>query len=148
MIIADEGHKLRNKDTARTRRFLRYLAQHNARFFAWSGTLFGSSVKHAAHLSAFALREGSPFPLDPDVVDEWSAAIDPSDNPHRSARSSDCLRPQVSEIERALHVRIVESPGVVSTKEVRSMPRSSSTRELLPSRRASTKRSRTCGKPG
>ncbi len=118
VIIADEGHKLRNKDTTRTGRFLRYLAQHNARFFTWSGTLFGSSVKHGAHLSAFALREGSPFPLDPDVVDEWSAAIDPSDNPAPLGPLQRLLAATgEGEIERALHVRIVESPGVVSTKE-------------------------------
>jgi len=117
VIIADEGHKLRNKDTARTGRFLRYLAEHQTtRFFTWSGTLLGKSLHDAAHLAAFSLKEGSPLPLDPGVVDEWAAAVDPSDDPAPLGPLRKLLGNH-STIEDAIHVRIVQTPGVVSTKE-------------------------------
>ena len=117
VIIADEGHKLRNKDTARTGRFLRYLAQNpQTRLFTWSGTLLGKSLDDVAHLAAFALKEGSPLPLDPGVVDEWAAAVDPSDDPAPLGPLRRLLGSHGS-IESAMHARIIETPGVVSTKE-------------------------------
>lgn len=82
LIIADEVHKLRHKDTARTGRLLRYFAAHpNTRFCGWSGSILAKSIKDKAHLAALALRGGSPYPLNPATVDEWACAIDPSDHP-------------------------------------------------------------------
>ncbi len=82
LIIADEAHLLRNAGTARTKRFRRFFSGHpGTRFCCWSGTLTTKSVKDYAHLSALALKEGSPAPLHWPTVEEWAGAIDPSDFP-------------------------------------------------------------------
>jgi hypothetical protein len=80
LIVADEAHKLRHAQTATTARVLRrFVAHPDTRLCAWSGTLTSSSIKDYAHLAALCLREGSPLPLDPSVVNEWAEALDPSD---------------------------------------------------------------------
>lgn len=77
-IIADECDKLRHADTATTSRVLRYFAAHpETKFCGWSGSITDSSIKDYAHLAALALRERSPLPLDPEIVEEWSRALDP-----------------------------------------------------------------------
>lgn len=82
LIIADEGHKLRDRGTVTTGRVLRYWVSYpETRLVVWSGTFTSKSIKDYAHLAALSLKEGSPLPLDPDVVDEWSMALDPSDWP-------------------------------------------------------------------
>ncbi len=82
LIIADEAHMLRNAGTARTKRFKRYFSDRpDTRFCCWSGTLTTKSLKDYAHLSALALKEGSPTPLHWPTVEEWAGAIDPSDFP-------------------------------------------------------------------
>lgn len=78
LIIADEAHKLRDKGTATTSRVLRYFVDNpETRLCAWSGTLTAKSIRDYAHLSAIALGENSPLPLDPQIVEEWSLALDP-----------------------------------------------------------------------
>lgn len=116
LIIADEAHNLRDRKTARTGRLLRLFAkQPKTRLCFWSGTLLKKSIKDYAHLSALALRSGSPLPIDPEVVSEWAAAIDPSDwkaDPGALRVLSD----GVENVEQALHRRIVETYGVIATQ--------------------------------
>jgi hypothetical protein len=77
LIIADEAHRLRHRDAARTRRFLRYFRDHPAtKFVALSGTLAGRSIEDYAHLAALALGAGSPLPLDRWEARNWAAALD------------------------------------------------------------------------
>lgn len=76
-IIVDEAHNLRN-DTARRRRFLRYLKEApKTRVFAWSGTLTSRSLRDYTHLSHHALKAGSPTPEHYPTVEEWCGALDP-----------------------------------------------------------------------
>lgn len=64
VIVADEAHNLRHMDAARTKRVARYLTKHPGTRCVWmSGTLTSKSVKDYAHLSAWALKNGSPVPL-------------------------------------------------------------------------------------
>ena len=81
VILSDEVHRLRDSDTATTKRVLRYFRAHpDTRFAGWSGSLTAKSITDYSHLAALALRMGSPLPLDPAVVDDWAGAIDPTDN--------------------------------------------------------------------
>ena len=116
LIIADEGHKLRHKDTATTSRVMRYLGDHpTTRFCVWSGTLGGKSLKDFAHLAKHALREGSPVPIHYNAVEEWALAIDPSDWPApRGALAVFCNDGE--HIHKAFHRRLVDTRGVVATK--------------------------------
>jgi hypothetical protein len=78
LVIADEGHKLRNPGTATTGRALRYWMDHpGTRLVTMSGTFVGKSLTDCCHLSALALGLNSPLPLDPAVRDEWGLAVDP-----------------------------------------------------------------------
>lgn len=116
-IIADEAHKLRHADTATTSRVLRYFAAHpDTRFCGWTGSLTDSSVKDYAHLSAMALRHGSPLPLDPDVVEEWSKALDPVDWPAPMGALVSLCAPG-EHVHDGFRRRLRETPGVVSTSE-------------------------------
>jgi hypothetical protein len=77
-IIADEAHKLRDRKTATSGRVIRYMVKHpETRFLGWSGTIAKGSVVDFTHLSAFALRDGSPTPLDPNTAAAWATALDP-----------------------------------------------------------------------
>lgn len=116
LIIADEAHSLRYSTATRTRRLLRYFAAHpDTRLCCWSGTLTTKSVKDYAHLSALSLREASPLPLDPAVVEEWSLALDPLDVPAPAGALLDLCKPG-EPLQVAYYRRLVETRGVVATK--------------------------------
>jgi hypothetical protein len=116
LIIVDEAHKLKDRNTATTSRVLRYLAQFpDTRLCCWSGTLTSKSIKDYSHLAAFALKEGSPLPLDPATVDEWSAVLDPCDLPAKPGPLSALCEPYET-IQNAYYRRLVDTRGVIATK--------------------------------
>lgn len=122
VIIADEAHRVAAV-SSRTRRVLRFLTAKIAqrerdlregkpvmdravRFVAWSGTLESRSIRDTQHLAAHALGTGSPLPLDPEVANEWSAVIDPSNQPDRSS-------PTAKSLQRAFIGREIDSTTLV-----------------------------------
>ncbi|MEO9194312.1 MAG: DEAD/DEAH box helicase family protein [Polyangia bacterium] len=114
-ILADEVHCLKNREAIRTGRVLRYFAaQPNTRLCGWSGTITSKSVNDFSHLSAFALGEGSPLPLDPDEADCWAAALDPSDWPAPPGALAQFCAVGETPLQ-AVGRRIRETRGVVST---------------------------------
>lgn len=63
VIVADEAHNLRNLDSARTKRLVRYMKAHPETLFVpMSGTLTSKSIADYVHLSEWALKRGSPVP--------------------------------------------------------------------------------------
>lgn len=115
LIIADEGQKLRHRDTATTSRVLRYLTTHKAtRVCVWSGTLIGKSIKDVAHLLDKALHDQSPLPLDRGVVDQWATAIDPGVIQCPPGALLGFAEAGES-VHAALHRRVFETLGVVRT---------------------------------
>lgn len=115
LIIADEAQFLRNATAARTKRFNRYMRAHpETRFCCWSGTLTTKSIKDYAHLSEFALREGSPAPLHWPTVEEWSGAIDPSDWPTGIGALSALCDPG-EHVRDGYRRRLESTGGVVSS---------------------------------
>jgi hypothetical protein len=120
-IIADEVHKLRDRKTATTKRVMRYFDEYReTRFAGWSGSITSKSIADYAHLAALALKGGSPLPIDPETVDEWARAVDPSDNPADPGAlldgliASGCCKPGES-LYTGISRRILETRGVVST---------------------------------
>jgi hypothetical protein len=117
-IIADECDCIRNATAVRTRRVTRYFADHEeTRFCGWSGSLTDSSIRDYYHLSAMALKFGSPLPMNPEVVEDWAKAIDPAEflAPPGALKA---LMEGAETIHSAIHRRLTETPGVVtSTKK-------------------------------
>lgn len=117
-LIIDEAHNLKRREAARTRRFLRYMKAHpNVRVCAWSGTLTSKSIREYAHLSALALREGSPVPREWPVIEEWASALDVSDIPTPPGALEKLCEPG-EEVRTGYRRRLVETPGVVSSPDV------------------------------
>lgn len=116
LVIADEGHKLKNASTATTSRVLRYFAAHpETRLCVWSGTLVGKSLKDYAHLAACSLKMGSPVPLMPNVVEEWSLALDPIPDRAPGGVLYSLCGPD-EDVYGGFRRRLLETPGVVSAK--------------------------------
>lgn len=121
LIIADEAHNLRRafgaQKSSRARRVKRYFdEQENTRFCALSGTMTARSIKDYAHLSAWALGEGSPLPLHQPTVEEWASALDPlplvapGGHLKKLCAGGETLRD-------GFRRRLVQTPGIVATEE-------------------------------
>lgn len=132
LIVADEGHNLRNKPAARTKRFLRYMKAHpECRFVCLSGTITRKSLFDYGHLSELSLHKNSPLPEAYPILAEWAEAIDVSDEPRSPgalfqlcddeelaaipSAPSDHDVQQI--IRKAFRRRLIETPGVIATEE-------------------------------
>lgn len=125
LIVADEAHALARSDSARGRRFFRFLREHpECRVVLLSGTITQRSLlDHAALLEA-ALRDRSPLPFNRPILEQWASVIDPDGEPDERALSA--VAPLVAafgvggedaadEARRAYHRRLISTPGVVAT---------------------------------
>lgn len=121
LVIGDEIQALRNSDSARGKRFNRFMREHpNTRLVCWSGTLTDKSLLDYAHFAEAALGDGSPTPHHYPVLQEWAAVLDPVELGE--------MRPPAGELERLRTVpgetmtdawrrRLTETPGIVSSPE-------------------------------
>lgn len=116
LIIADEAHNLKDRKSARTKRFLRYMSDNPCMFVALSGTLTTKSLRDYAHLAGLALGEGSPLPLHWPTVEEWSSALDPSERPAPAGMLREFCKP-AENIRQGFRRRLVDTTGVVATEE-------------------------------
>lgn len=121
LIIADEGQKLRHLTSVTVRRVLEYFSQNpTTRLCIWSGTLISKHLGDYSHLAAMALHDGSPLPLDPNVVADWANCLDTVS--FRPSASPGALRQLMDgpfdNPRKAVHRRMVETTGVVFSSEV------------------------------
>lgn len=127
LIIADEGHALRNTDAVRTRRFLDYMYKHpEVMFCVLSGTITKRSLKDYGHLADLALKRGSFMPNTYNITTEWAEALDATSRlgPPRPPGALLRLMPDPnddgSKQTRArlqFRRRMVQSLGVVASEE-------------------------------
>jgi hypothetical protein len=130
LIISDETHKLRNKSAAVTRRVGRYMeAQPETKFVAMSGTITKRSLEDYAHIAEWCLGRVAPVPLDWKILREWCDAFDEKVMAENrlapGALLKLCNDQELQEIQgdslgtirRAYRRRLVETPGVIATKE-------------------------------
>jgi hypothetical protein len=126
LIIADEAHNLRNKDAARTGRFLRYMRAHpDTAFVAMSATFTTSALKDFAHLATLALRDNSPLPNIYSTAEQWGRCIDVKPEVSPSGFDWRVLEPLIAEFSAeiegggrtkarsAFRTRLECAPGVV-----------------------------------
>jgi hypothetical protein len=115
LIIADEVHSIKDLKSTRTGRVLRYFIKYpKTRFCGWSGTIASKSIKDFAHLSALALGEGSPLPLDGSVTESWAAELDP-ENWSVPPKETLKLKKAGETALQAIGRRIRETRGFVTT---------------------------------
>tara|TARA_Y100000361_G_C11159838_1_gene346495 strand:- start:2263 stop:3963 length:1701 start_codon:yes stop_codon:yes gene_type:complete len=125
LIMADECQALKHSDTARTKRFMRYMKNNpQTRFAAMSGTITTSSLKDFAHLSELALRDRSPLPLEEGMLNVWCSVLDSDGKPDSHAwnvlkKLYDWASPKspynIRGARQAFNTRFKSSPGVVCT---------------------------------
>lgn len=133
-VLADESQNLKNPESVRTGRFIRsFDARPQTRLGNWTGSPVSKSIKNVSHLAAFSLGDGSPLPLKPDVVDQWAAAVDPSDWPAPLGALKLLLEPGETDIRVALRRRIAWTRGVI-TANTSIAPASVVLRERKPPR--------------
>lgn len=121
LIVADEAHRLRRKESARTRRFLRYMKLNpECRFVALSGSLTTGSIRDYAHLADCALKEGSPLPREFRALMDWSDALDPprtDKGPMAPGALVLLCRDDNEPVREGFRRRLVETPGWVATTD-------------------------------
>ncbi len=132
LIIADEAHRLAYPSSARTRRFLRYLADYPDTLFCFmSGTICRKSIMNYWHLLKLALGRGAPLPLAKYEAITWADALDI--NP-RYPIGAGALRELCAKGENpreGYQRRLRDSPGVIITART-SCPASIRINRLLP----------------
>ncbi len=115
LIVADEAHRLQNSSAAVTKRVTRYLNENrHVRFCGLSGSITTKSIKNFAHLSKFALRDGSPLPLNWLTLEEWASALDPGEMPAPAGELLVFCEPG-EDVRSGFRRRLVETPGVVAS---------------------------------
>lgn len=118
LIIADEAHYLRGKDSARSKRLGRYLLEHpECRFVALSGTLMNRSLEDWAHLGNWALAGGAPIPRVPKVLEPWIRVLETHDAYGSDYRLINKIKEQsgAATFDEAVGLRIRSTTGVVVT---------------------------------
>lgn len=123
VIIADEGHNLKTRKAARTKRFLKYFKEHPQTIFCvMSGTITKNSLLDFSHLAALALRERSPLPRSYNDLTAWDYVIStkrddhyhPTTHPGALARIEEYPGQSPREIFQR---RFSQTPGVVCTTD-------------------------------
>ncbi len=134
-VVDDEAHLIANKESSRTMRWLRAMAKRSDRVvLCWSGSMVKRSVRDCAHLSAYSLGLGSPFPIGDNATEAMSNVIDPRPNPDRTSSTARALQEAFGRgvkgdnklfeiglagdggIRSGFRGRVVRTLGVISTK--------------------------------
>ncbi len=129
LIVCDEAHRIKNSKAAVTRRVLRYLRDvPECRLVAMSGTITKRSLRDYAHLLLRCLGpEHAPVTRHQRELEEWADALDERPRVDADARidpgallalcTPEELKEGLDGVRRAFGRRLVQSPGVVATRE-------------------------------
>lgn len=115
LIVADECHKLKNSNAARTKRFLRFCRKNPVRFVGMTGSAMSKCIMDFAHLIELALGKGSPLPRDYPSRMQWADCIVHG----RTAIGALVLLCQDDHetAREAFQRRFIETPGVIVTQD-------------------------------
>ena len=126
LILADEGHRLKNPRAAVTRRVMRHLGNvSGCKLGVMSGTITKRSLRDYAHLLVRALGAGAPLPRSWSELEAWADVID--ERPNADERPApgallDFAQPEDGDdpwtaARRGYRRRLVQSPGVITSGE-------------------------------
>lgn len=116
LIILDEAHKL-SGNSARTRRFLRYLKHHpDTRLVVLSGTIMRKSLMDFWHLLKHTLGSNCPLPLRWNEIQDWDSVLGSSQRPGTIPRGPGALLKWCAPgegVREGYARRFLETPGIV-----------------------------------
>lgn len=76
LIVGDEAHYLKNRESARTKRVTRYYSANPKTRFAWmSGTITNKQLLDYHHLAVMALGEKAPMPTSAQGGARWNSIL-------------------------------------------------------------------------
>ena len=114
-FIADEAHRLRDITGAAASRVDRHMRDFpNTRFCGWSGSFTSRSLTDVDHLAAWALRGGSPLPVDKENSKDWDRAVGANGDPDYAGALLE-LCDEGEQVRHGFRRRVIETGGVVST---------------------------------
>lgn len=131
LVICDECDLLRNKDSGRHKRIMRYGTNHLAtcRFAFLTATPVRKSLRNFAPQLMLALRHGAPVPISYMALTEWCESLDAGskNKPRRPVGALAQLTPNMSTdldaVREGFRTRLISTPGVVvSTKQSCDQP--------------------------
>ena len=118
LIVADEVQNLKHRDSARTRRFLRFMRKNPCKFVAMTGSPISKGLMDFAHLLELALGKGSPLPVDYPTLSSMADAIDNEGEEGATGIGALVLMMEENESARdAFCKRFWETPGVIVTDD-------------------------------
>jgi hypothetical protein len=130
LIIPDEAHFLAVLKSGRSKRVFRFLKQkrktgRTVHYMPLTGTGWWNSIRQVVHHMDAALGDASPLPRDWNTVEQVSMCIDQGVKEELrykpgalSRLCPDKVNPDLDTIRRAVRDRIIESAGVVTSREV------------------------------
>jgi hypothetical protein len=122
-IVADECHKLRNRNAAVTKRVRRHMAAHpETVFIGLSGTITKRSLKDYHALAGWALKPaGLPMPNGFGELEDWADALDEHtrERPNLGALAEIAKSYELADVREWYQKRLLSTPGVVATLDSR-----------------------------
>jgi len=133
LIIADEAHMLKNRDTTRTKRLFNWIHDRDTEpeLVAMSGTVTAKSIMDYHHLIGVALGSNSPLPKQVMLAKGWASVIDANSQFEPDEASTGPIRPLVdwalnwfydvdipfskAGFRKAFKLRLATAPGVAAT---------------------------------
>lgn len=76
LVITDECHNLKDRKTARTKRWMAMMNYRERELVAMSGTITSKSIEDYRHLIDLALKDGSPLPRSAAMAHGWGRVLD------------------------------------------------------------------------
>lgn len=133
LVIADECHNLKDRKTARTKRWLAMMKDRDRDLVAMSGTITSKSIEDYRHLIDLALKDASPLPRSAAMAFGWSRVLDSGatiTDQHQAGPLEPLvhwannqgltrapLRLTVSDMREAFTLRMQLAPGVVASPD-------------------------------
>lgn len=125
LIICDEGHKLKNRRAACTRRVKKFLEKYpETKFVVLSGTMQKHGLRDYAHLLRWSLKQNATVPANEGELEQWAEILDEGIQ-FRRLRPGVLLKLCTAEDElgndetKAARLgfqrRLLETPGVYAT---------------------------------
>lgn len=123
LIIADEVHKLRNPQSACTKKVWRFMtANPDTMFCGMSGTITKRSIRDYWHLLFWALRHSMPLPRTEIEMEKWADALDEKKTDAMGRRQGGALLQFCSPEEIATITPPPRDPATIGRMQTDQMP--------------------------